>query len=52
MISKILFLAALVMIVVWIVIFSFFSNSSVVHSIAVIAVFVFIVSYFSRNRTR
>jgi hypothetical protein len=50
MISKIIFLIALILVASWIVLFSFYSNSYLVHPIALVALLLFVISYFTRNR--
>ena len=52
MISKIFFLIALILTVIWLIVFSFFNEIIYIHIVAVIAIIIFGISYVTRNNER
>lgn len=52
MISKIFFLIALILTVIWLILFSFFNEIIYIHIVAVIAIIIFGISYVTRNNER
>lgn len=50
MISKVLFLAALILCVLWAIIFSYYNDSIYINILAVVPVSIFGVSYITRNK--
>ncbi|HRZ97774.1 MAG TPA: hypothetical protein P5084_09460 [Paludibacter sp.] len=52
MLSKIIFSIAIGLVVCWIYLFTLFDNFIYIHLVAIVAIFGFIVSYFTKSKTR